>query len=79
MDRSHSPRPWLRIWLWRHRCHGLDRDGVTPGIGLATHSGGLTAFKGIGGERYADFSRGLPPSSRFSEDISEGLPGKELF
>ena len=43
----------------------FDCDGV-PDIGLATHGGGLTALKGIGGERYVDFSTGLPPSSRFS-------------
>jgi len=29
-----------------------------PGIGLATHSEGLTALKGISGERYSDFSMG---------------------
>jgi len=43
----------------------FDGDGV-PDIGLAAHGEGLRVLKGIGGERYADFSRGLPPSSRFS-------------
>lgn len=58
----------------------FDRDGV-PDIGLATHSGGVTALRGKGKETYVDFSEGIPSSSKFSsralvtEDFNnDGIP-----